>query len=354
MTLESVDKDPDLRKSSDLEPINRSWVPWVLVILGGVIGIVLAVVAGLLGFTLFGWIAGENESETKAASAGAWASAVGATALALASVWLAVQANGQAREAEQRAKEEAALTARRHQDEIDAAEKRLQVQLDAAEAQNERDAEAAGERHREQMDTQKARYEADVARIAKESRDRQREEVRKREYNSAQAILVALGKFIADVYNHVRVIETSDGITKDIGNSKTMSDSDKTRYTVQMIIRNETSQMALLGTVNDCMMTVRTAMFQITSPELVVAVSSVFENMQEAAKCFTTADQDNDWEEAVRKTNDANEAGMKLQKKAAYRFFADDSEIPSELPIEYAIQPERRKSTDPAEKPSKP
>ncbi len=60
-----------------------------------------------------------------------------------------------------------------------------------------------------------------------------------------------------------------------------MSDPDKTRYKVQMIIRNETSQMALLGTVNDCMMTVRTAMFQITTPELVKAVSSVFKNMQE-------------------------------------------------------------------------
>lgn len=74
-----------------------------------------------------------------------------ATAIALASVWLAVQANGQTREAEQRAKEEAALTA---------------------------------PRHREQMDEEKIRYEADVPRVKKESRDRLYEEVRKREDNS--------------------------------------------------------------------------------------------------------------------------------------------------------------------------
>ncbi len=74
MIHENVDKDPDSRKSSNLEPINRSLVPWILAVLGGVIGIVLAVVAGLLGFKLFGWITGDGGNDAKAASAGAWAS----------------------------------------------------------------------------------------------------------------------------------------------------------------------------------------------------------------------------------------------------------------------------------------
>ncbi len=130
-----MDKDPDLQKSSDLEPINRSWVPWVLAGLGGFIGIVLVVVAGLLAFKLFGWITGDDDA--KAASAGAWASAVGATALAVASVWLAVQANQQARAAEQQAQTEADKVEQRHKDELKAAEKRLTDELDAQRKQQQ-------------------------------------------------------------------------------------------------------------------------------------------------------------------------------------------------------------------------
>ncbi|ETT25236.1 hypothetical protein RR21198_3976 [Rhodococcus rhodochrous ATCC 21198] len=111
MSYENVDKDPDLRKRSDLGPISRPWVPLVLVIGGAFIAVALVVLAGWAGIEWFGWTAGNNANSDKAAAAGAWASAVGATALALASVWIAMQANKHAREAEQRASEEAALTA---------------------------------------------------------------------------------------------------------------------------------------------------------------------------------------------------------------------------------------------------
>lgn len=144
---ENVNKDPDLKKSSDLEPIDRSWERWVLAFLVGVVGIALAVVAGLLAFELFGWIAQDSDN-TKAASAGAWASAVGATALALASVWLAVQANKHAREAEQRASEESALTAQRHRREIDVAEERHAREL--AQANTRLDRQIKAEWYREQ------------------------------------------------------------------------------------------------------------------------------------------------------------------------------------------------------------
>ncbi|UZF48477.1 hypothetical protein [Rhodococcus rhodochrous] len=148
MCYENVDKDPDLRKSSDLGPVNgsRSW--WVLAAAGFAIGIVLAVGGGLFGFKLFGWITGSSYNDDQTASAGAWASAVGATALALASVWLAVQANGQARDAERRAAEEAALTAQRHQEEMEAAAERHARELAQADERLNRQIKA--ERYREQ------------------------------------------------------------------------------------------------------------------------------------------------------------------------------------------------------------
>lgn len=148
MQHENVDKDPDLRKSSDLEPVNRPRTRWVHAAIGAVIGLVLAVVAGWAGFKLFGWLTGHSYNDAQTASAGAWASAVGATALALASVWLAVQANQQAREAERRAADEAVLTAQRHRDEMEAADNRHAREL--AQANERVDRQIKAERYREQ------------------------------------------------------------------------------------------------------------------------------------------------------------------------------------------------------------
>ncbi|QOH56228.1 hypothetical protein [Rhodococcus rhodochrous] len=135
MAHENADKDPDLRKKSDAEadaallPPKPKWwqARWVLRV-SPLVVFVLLVLAGWAGLSLFNWWAGDGSD---GAAAGAWASAFGATALAIASVWLAAQANAQARKAEQRADAEAAKAEARHKNELEAAEKRLIDELDA-------------------------------------------------------------------------------------------------------------------------------------------------------------------------------------------------------------------------------
>ncbi|WML60964.1 hypothetical protein [Rhodococcus sp. AH-ZY2] len=141
MQHENVDKDPDLRKSSDLgeestgstpEPKwwQSRWARWGGAIVGAFAGTVLAVIAILAGFKVFGWITGDWFDSTDVGAAGAWASAVGATFLAFASVWLAVQANRQARKTEENAQIEAGKIEKRHRAELQAAERRLMNELD--------------------------------------------------------------------------------------------------------------------------------------------------------------------------------------------------------------------------------
>ncbi|KSZ59682.1 hypothetical protein Z045_05815 [Rhodococcus pyridinivorans KG-16] len=128
MQHENADKDPDLRKRSDAEadaallPPKPKWwqARWVLRV-SPLVAFVLLVLAGWAGLSLFNWWAGDGSD---GAAAGAWASAFGATALAVASVWLAWQANVQAKEA---AKDQE----KRHKDELDRADARLSDELEA-------------------------------------------------------------------------------------------------------------------------------------------------------------------------------------------------------------------------------
>ncbi|MEU5844509.1 hypothetical protein [Rhodococcus sp. NPDC047139] len=103
--------------------------------LGSLLGLAVAAViltlAVLAGYEWFFRITGRRFTETQVGSAGAWASAIGATILALVSVGLAVQAGRHARAAEERAQAEADKTEQRHEKELTKAETRLDRQIKA-------------------------------------------------------------------------------------------------------------------------------------------------------------------------------------------------------------------------------
>ncbi|WP_064257380.1 hypothetical protein [Rhodococcus sp. HS-D2] len=150
MQHENTDKDPDLRKKSDVEadaallPPKPKWwqARWVLQI-SPLVAFAVLVLAGWAGLSLFEWWAGEGSD---GAAAGAWASAFGATALAIASVWIAREANKQARAAEQRAEIEADRTEKRHETQMRVAEKRHESELAAANARADRQMKAEDRR----------------------------------------------------------------------------------------------------------------------------------------------------------------------------------------------------------------
>lgn len=147
-----MDKDPDLRKKSDAEadaallpPTPRWWqarwarVCGVVIMLAVVVAgtIALIVFAGWAGLELFARASSNAINTSEASAAGAWASAAGATALALASVWIAWQANKQAREAEKRAEIEVKNAEKRHEEQMAHATKTTQDDLERLQTENE-------------------------------------------------------------------------------------------------------------------------------------------------------------------------------------------------------------------------
>lgn len=105
MTLENVDKDPDLRKSSDLEQSSKSPVPR-LIGLGAIAAAITGIIIVLVYYSP-AW--GPNQW----GNVGTWVAGVATSLAVIVAVWQTNNANRQARAAEARAdKELASATAR--------------------------------------------------------------------------------------------------------------------------------------------------------------------------------------------------------------------------------------------------
>ncbi|WP_407107268.1 hypothetical protein [Rhodococcus aetherivorans] len=123
MKYENVDRDPDLRKSSDLGEFRTSWMPR-LITFGAVVALVVGVVIVLIYYSP-AW--GPNQW----GNVGTWVAGIATSLAVIVAVWQTNNANKQARSAEMRAYEEAREMANRHRAEIAAADQRLIDQLNA-------------------------------------------------------------------------------------------------------------------------------------------------------------------------------------------------------------------------------
>lgn len=119
---ENVDKDPDLRKSSDLEEAS-TWMPR-LITFGAMVALAVGVVIVLIYYSP-AW--GPNQW----GNVGTWLAGIATSLAVIVAVWQTNNANKQARSAEMRAHEEAREMADRHRAEIVAADQRLIDQLNA-------------------------------------------------------------------------------------------------------------------------------------------------------------------------------------------------------------------------------
>ncbi|MDH6681050.1 hypothetical protein M2284_005293 [Rhodococcus sp. LBL1] len=123
MLHENVDKDPDLRKSSDIEEANPSWVPRLITVVA-----VLAVITGIVLVRIY---YSPNWGPGQWGDAATWVAGIATSLAVIVAVWQTNNANKQARAAEKRAKEDARVMAERHRKEMEAADKRLAHELDA-------------------------------------------------------------------------------------------------------------------------------------------------------------------------------------------------------------------------------
>ncbi|WP_336874375.1 hypothetical protein [Rhodococcus qingshengii] len=106
MTLENVDKDPDLRKSSDLEQSSKSPVPR-LIGLGAIAAAITGIIIVLVYYSP-AW--GPNQW----GNVGTWVAGVATSLAVIVAVWQTNNANRQARAAEARADKELASTTARY------------------------------------------------------------------------------------------------------------------------------------------------------------------------------------------------------------------------------------------------
>ncbi|OCC19438.1 hypothetical protein AS590_25935 [Prescottella equi] len=121
MTLENVDKDPDLRKSSDAEQSNKSPVPR-LIGLGAIVAIITGSIVVLIYYSP-AW--GPNQW----GNVGTWVAGIATSLAVIVAVWQTNNANRQARAAEQRAREEIKNAERKQSAEIEAQRRTEQIQI---------------------------------------------------------------------------------------------------------------------------------------------------------------------------------------------------------------------------------
>lgn len=193
MQYENVDRDPDLRKSSDLGEFRTSWMPR-LITLGAVLALVPGVVIVLIYYSQ-AW--GPNQW----GNVGTWLAGIATSLAVIVAVWQTNNANKQARAAETRAEAEAALTAQRHIEAMAVAE--AQHERELAEAKERLDRQIKAEWYREQARAVAALWETvgrasePIARLA-DAIDRHRTAFHKLDHTDEQ--FTASEKAVTDAY----------------------------------------------------------------------------------------------------------------------------------------------------------
>lgn len=242
-----------------------------------VVAIVLTL-AVLAGYEVFFRITGTRFTETQVGSAGAWASALGATALAVASVWLV-------RESEKRAKEESATAENRHNE--------------------------------------------GIKRLEKEALVRKAELEREREFSATESILKESARYGAEVFAFLRTIENSESLTKLLADSEQLSEPDRMAHQLQSLHATESQQQNLLRISNECVTAVRLAIYQLKNRSMREAASRVLNAMLATSACFSTPNKENDWETAEMYAKVVIAAHAEMQRVAIYRFEHADDNVPS-------------------------
>lgn len=290
---------------------------------------------------VFALATGTRYTTDQWSAAGGWISGIGAAAAVIIAVLQTrhalkqaeqarIDADAASAEANNRLMQELTEAERRHQDQLRQAEDAAQQAKSTADEIRLQDAK----HHQELLEAEQQRHQNQIARLEKDARLRDERDLRQREFDATEMILKAIGQFVAAVHNHIRSIETSQQLSATLSTNGDITDADKTKYMLDSIYKTDAQQQDLLRVSNECIISTRLAMYQITNSAMRTAATSVLANMVASSRHFTAASADNDWAAAGTAADAANDAGRDLQSAALVRFEHADDNIPSpEAPI---------------------
>ncbi|RQO52731.1 hypothetical protein DBV08_00045 [Rhodococcus sp. KBW08] len=294
----------------------------------GVIIFVAFVVAWIPAHYVFAYITGDRWNETQWSAAGAWVGAGAAAFLACVSVWQTRKANEQARQATKQARDDAVVAAitseAQRVSDLKDAKDLSDAQLNQAKA-----AASQAQKESEARRTQDAaHHQEQMKRLETQTGDSREQYIRDREYAAVEAVHKAVGVYVAEVHNHIRAIEAAESLTVILEKSEDLIDSEKMHHEILATYLLENRQMNLVRNSNDCIMTAKSALYQIENRGLRDAATGIVEKMVVASRSYTDRSKDNDWDAAGRLADEVNESGSELQKMADLRFEATGVELP--------------------------